>query len=688
MAQIQTYDANPIAAVAPEKTGFSATGAVLQGVGQALGEAGQAVSTVEKAQKAADANNLFAESTNTLQELDNANKRIKDKYSNNPDPKKMTEELEKEFNRITSSTMPGLDESSLNDYRKVASNAFFKMKDANNNWAEQQAEKLARIRARELKKKADDVNTDLAYQAGFSGSNYQIANNIIMSSGGKTTDAQGNENLALLGIVPDGAKKEDVVSATQKYFAGAIDGMPSVDLMRVEGYVEIDDNGVITKKPESIYVQEGGKIKDGELLDAPSWVSRRFGANQKTYKNRIEAGKEMIDDYYTNINDKITKNAFLSDTQKKSLKAKANLIKEDRKKRFEEQERNYEDSLIVGAAYNPDIEMIDSVIEATIRGENRLNGYEFSPISAENTTNSLFNMSVIKAKDNPELAYGFNPKSVPMSAIAAALNGNMIIGEFTEKELRAKYAPDNTPTQLDILNKLIAGSPYLKIRTGIEWQADGGFDENDWVLNTLSSINAMPEETDEQKAAKTFAIGEALTSGRKLANGGNGFINKETQKFFEESLMGDNWSEEGLIGNTGIGADMREIYETARIAKLEALGAWATGGLDRDGSKLSEYKKLSQTETMLNSMLNTGLQKARRSYLETGRTEEGVRILNKTKKDMLQYKYRDVLDIQEAENAKAQGRQVIFTYNGQPYEFINITGGKIYVRVGGLTKAL
>lgn len=667
MAQIQTYDANPIAAVAPEKTGFSATGAILQGVGQTLGEAGQAVSAVEKAQKAADANNLWASNANTLNELSRANDIIRDKYKNSPNPEKMNQELQREFNRITQPILGKLDASSLNDYRKTAGAAFFKLKENNEEWSRKLSDRLAKVNQARTTGALKSLNDDSAYQAGFSGSDYKVGDEYLLKYGGSRTDLSGNELLT-----PNKPLNATVAKlqkdANKNYYLGAIDGMPNIDLTNVDGSVQTgtDSNGTPITVPASQYVMEGGE------LEPNFWQRLKPGRDKPIVKSRIQVGEETIDKYYNDLSDKIDADTTLSSAEKKDLKNIATATADKKKISYKNREQIVSANITNQIDFAPTFEGMSQELDSMLREDDIFSQAQlFSEQNGKfgDLTDNLTPFSLRTQK----------PKS-SINLFNSLLTGNGLEGKYTYEELKRIYAPNNTMQENAFLNKAIQTSPNLELDLGSEWKnktQGGEFEENEWFWSKTLELYKLPENTPAERAEKTYKIGEFFLQTRKMANNGNGILDEQLKAYADETLLGNGTDSLGFYGKTGVGREMVNMISDVRKQKSELYDILAP-----------TFKSSGYTADAMESAMNTGLLNARTTLLETGDLNAAQKVIEDTKFKMLQIKYDGIIDINRLEQEKTSGRQPVFTYNGIPFVYEGFNGSEIYVRSGNQRKVL
>lgn len=671
MATIQTYDANPIAEKANVETGFSEAAAVIQGAGQVLESAGQFTNSLEKSRKAADANNLWAGANNTVNELDRFNSQLRAKYANNPNPDKMNQELEQKFNSLTQDTMAGLDEASLNDYRKTAMTTFEKVRQNNNDWAAKISLQLAKQNQAGTAKGLKQLSDNSAYEAGFAGSDYNVGGQYLLRKRGQKTNLEGGE--LLTPNMPLGASASKVQKdADKNYYLGAIDGMPDVDVSNVDGSVQIGTNedGTPIIVPTSQYIAEGGKLE-------PSFWERLKPGRQKpiAVKSRIEVGEQVIDDYYENIVDSINSNGQLSSAEKKDLVNVANTTKAEKKNKYRNGEQVVSANITNALDYAPSFEGMANELESMFRQDDI---YSQAQLSRENKG------------EFGELNTGFNAFSVvkgraesSANLFSALMEGNGIEGKYTLERLKEIYAPNNTMQENAYLNKVIQASPYLELDLGDEWKnknQGGNFNETDWYWDNVQSIHEMPDGTAEERAAKTYKIGEFFLQTKKVANNGVGIIDNNLKTFADEQLLGNTTEHLGMYGQEGVGRELTRMIADVRNAK----SSMQPGFFDLP----SPFRGQGYTADAMESAMNTGLLQARDTLLQTGDVNAAQKVIEDTKFKMLQIKYDGVLDLNKMEQEKIAGRQPIFTYNGTPYVYEGYNGSEIYVRNGNQRKAI
>lgn len=671
MAQIQTYDANPIAAVAPEKTGFSAVGAVLSGIAEPLQKAAQgAVGIIqerEKAQKAADANNLWASSADTLHELNRANNIIRDKYKNAPNPEKMNKELSEEFNRITQPRLNSLDEVSANDYRKAATTAFNKLIENNEDWSIKVADRLAKLNKSRTTSALKRMSDDSAYQAGFTGSDYKVGNAYLLRAGGVRTDLSGNELLTPnkpLDYTTAKLQKD----ANKNYYLGAIDGMPNIDLTSVDGSVQIgkDKDGNPIVVPVTQYLSEGGE------LEPNFWKRLKPGRDKPIVKSRIQVGEETIDKYYENLKSQIDADTTLSVAEKKDLKSIAQATADKKKASYKNNEQIISSNISNQIDFAPTFEGIGQELDSMLREDDIFSQAQLFSEENGKFGNLLDNFSAFSLRTQ-------KPKS-SVNLFNALLTGNGIEGKYTYEELKKIYAPNNTMQENAFLNKAIQASPYLELDLGENWKnrtQGGNFEESEWFWSKILGLYKMPENTPAERAYKTYKIGEFFLETRKMANNGIGIINKQLQAYADETLLGNGTDSLGFYGKAGVGREMVKMISDVRKQKSELYDDLAPT------CKSSEY-----TADAMESAMNTGLLRARNTLLETGDLNAAQKIIEDTKFKMLQIKYDGIIDINRLEQEKKSGRQPLFTYNGIPWIYEGFNGSEIYVRNGNQRKAL
>lgn len=708
MATIQTYDARPVTKTAEEETGFSTTGAVLSGVSNLVKPAATIALAVNEAKRKEDENNLWASSANTMESLNNANAEILEKYKNNPNINAMNQELDAKFKEIVSNTQPGLAQQSLDEYNKVALSAYTKMRNSNANWAAKRASVLAKQNESKVAVAGRKLNAGEAYQAGFQGADYTIpGGQFMLRIGGEKTLADGTvidptkatefgTNMPLLGL--SSSEKTMVRESVAANYMGAIDGMPGVDLSTVEGTIVTGKNedGTDIEVPVSQYLSEKesgvaqlllkGEITEKEAKKVLAKLNEDISSKNDNVYSKSDIISRKVDEYYDKLIGRINNDNILTDSTKKDLVNRAENARENNKKEFIDQEVFNSAMIALQASNTPSYESMEQQITDTIRGESYLSAWDSSWDEAAESAGGAFQLnetmsnSFSIADRNPYSAFNLAmTKPGGWSDSMMAFLKETPSGEWTIEELQKKYAPNGTAQEMSMLGNLIQMSPNLVVDWGDQWKNEsqgGTFDETDWAYDTLQQILSMPEQNNKQRAAKTFAITNAIVQGRKNANNGQGILDPDLKETFEYILLGNSFSGKGWIAHAGIGRTMKEMVARAD-AITKDMFANATVNTNLQPIRQAAYKT-----DMMKSIMNTALANARRTLYETGDVNAAQRILEQGRFDMLCEKWSDYMDLRKMEQDKAAGRQPIFTYNGTPYIYEGNQGGEIYVRVG------
>ena len=169
----------------------------------------------------------------------------------------------------------------------------------------------------------------------------------------------------------------------------------------------------------------------------------------------------------------------------------------------------------------------------------------------------------------------------------------------------------------------------------------GKFEENEWFWSKTLDLYKMPENTPAERADKTYKIGEFFLETRKMANNGNGILDKQLQAYADETLLGNGTDSLGFYGKTGVGREMVNLISDVRKQKNELYNVLAP-----------TFKSSGYTADAMESAMNTGLLRARDTLLETGDLNAAQKIIEDTKFKMLQIKFDGIIDINRLEQEK------------------------------------
>lgn len=673
MARIPTYDRQVTQVTAQQ---FQHTenpiGVAIKGAAQGIGAASDLLDAEQKYQdaKADEAYKLNQAPrenaiTNSILQLNKENKSIREGMATAPNPEKANELLDKKFNDIINNPPQDLDSKSLEKWQQVMLAQQRSLKLQNLNWGTTAAARAGKQAARNANVTLYDMYMDDAWWSGI--------NNVPYTNGGLALDDKGRYTDRYIPALNPGdtniqnaLHRSDLIGMASKPLTNMdIKGRP------VEGIVgEIDElSGEAGDHFWSTDNQEGSK----GLWD---WVSGKF--KKKTTPQEI--GQERINSYFDDVRESIEASG-LSSSEKKALTSFADAQQRAREREFTAyiQAANLEKQAMLGRLESP-LDVQDWLKDYFVQQESEL---ELNPIRENATVDELrtddYLANLTFGNDYQSVATRYS--TLPLGRVAdfseplkiAVDTMSMPIGEWDKTELMKKYAPNGTINETQVLETLVQNSPYLTLK-GAEIDAmktENGFDEFEWVIDSISEISSMPTNTNDEQQRKQAAINHVLYQAQKEVNGGMGFSSPELNLILKDSLIGETTNSDGTVSYSPL------VNSDAVIREMAKMGMFV--GNIKDNQFLHK-------EAI--SIIGRGILGANAEYRRTGDMNVYKNRMRKINQDVLSAQYRGVLDIDDLQQKLDDHKPALFLYNGNPYEYIGFSGNDIFIKAGNQKQKL
>lgn len=646
MARIPTYERQQTQQVAQKSFHVDSTAsAIVGGLQKGLSQASDVVSSIAKYEdvKAKQDYNLntitrdqkIRDDSFALQER---NDEIRAKMANRPDYKKANEELEAYTRDLLKNTPEGLDPKSTEEWKKSVYKQFDDLRTNNLKWGTTESARLAK---KSQEKMAKDLFEMGLNRYGNSGSNHlPISENGLSLSG-------------------DGAPESDYILPKNN----------AEKAWQNENAREFFDR-YLRETPLENPEKNNGIFFDMRTIEE-SEPKTFMGFTFKKGHTQRENGEKEIQNFFAKTIDTIDNHPALDDKSKEYLKSVAGVMEKERIQEFNSimdgkaQEKQKEMGRPKSAFYNT-IEYLNMMANRP----QQMSAIEEKPLFSPRAEQSM----LLSAGDE-DIAYKYSTAPIGTTDFDSALTHALTslefpTGSYTRDQLYSKFAPNGTIMEVQTLEQILRNSPDLTI-TGAAIDAmkeENGFDETAWAYNAVAEIARMPDGTDDEKIRKTAAANHILYQAQKEINGGKGFKDGNLNYFVNAALSGiattDGYSEP-LVDQPNL---MDMLHFNAFINPFDVLNPTPT--------KMAEH-----------AIRNKGLKKAATEML-SGDPTAAMGTMRQTDKEVLQERFKNVLNIDDMERKLENHQPAFFTYNTVPYKYMGYDSENIYVEVANIKQKL
>lgn len=640
MATIPTYDSQVTQVVAQKEFHVDSTGsAVVAGLTQGIKDAANLVGAVDDYQKAKqkedyDINSTARDTaiTDSRVSLQANNDEILKGLANNPNYHVANEQLEKKYQSMIKNQPANLDPLSLKVWEQSLTKQYNNLKENNYKWSKTQSARNAKASQEQMMTKLHNLGLDRFGKSG--------ANHLPITENGLSLDA-------------DGKPGEDYILPKNK----------AEKAWQNDNATEWFDR-YLRETP-----LENPELNNGIFFDMRT-IEQTAPKDLKG-KSVREIGAEEITKFFDDAKTTIQDHPALDDNSKRYLESVADVMKKNRIAEFNAlMDRKAQ-------AKQRDMGRETSSFFNTIEYLNLIAGKDkdMTPVEGKSLFGSQPEQTTLLSIADEDFAYKYSTAPIGNTEFDAALTHAITsqefpTGEYTREQLYDKFAPNGTIMEVQALEQMLRNSDVKIVGEEIDaMKAENGFDESAWANNAISEIASMPDGTDEEKTRKTAAANHILYQAQKEINGGNGFKDKNLNYFVTAAL-------------SGIATD--EGYSPAIIddASLSDMFFNQSFGSGFKTSDFSSPKKMAEL-----AIRNKGRAEAA-SMLATGDTNAILKKLRETDKNVLQERFKGVLNIDELQTKLENGKPAFFTYNTVPYKYLGYDSDNVFVEIAGINQKL
>ena len=647
MARIPTYERQQTQQVAEKQFHVDTlTSSVVNGVTKGIGQVADLAGSVAKYE---DAKARQEYNLNTLTRdqkirddsfaLQEKNKEIRAKMANRPDYNKANAELEEYTQNLLKNTPDGLDAKSVEQWKNGVLKQYDDLRTNNLKWGTVESERLA-------KKSQETMAKDLFYM-GLNRYGDSGANHLPINENG-------------LSLRSDGAPESDYIlpkNSAEKAWQN-------------ENAREFFDR-YLRETPLENPEKNNGIFFDMRTIEE-SEPKTFMGITFKKGHTQRENGEKEIKNFFAKTVDTIDGHPALDDNSKQYLKSVAGVMEKQRIDEFnaimdrKANEKQKEMSRPKASFYNT-VEYLNMMANRPVK--------EMSVAKEKPLFNLRAEQSTLLSAGDEDFAYKYSTAPIGTTNFDVALNHALTslefpTGTYTRDQLYSKFAPNGTIMEVQTLEQILRNSPDLTI-TGAQIDAmktENGFDENAWAYNAVAEIAKMPDGTEDEKIRKTAAANHILYQVQKEINGGNGFKDSNLDYFVNAALGGiatENGYTQPLVDQPNL---MDMLHMNAFMNPFDAINP--------------------TPETMAeHAIRNKGLKKATTEML-IGDPTAASGILRQTDKEVLQERFKNVLNIDDMERKLENHQPAFFTYNTVPYKYMGYDSENIYVEVANMKQKL
>lgn len=646
MARIPTYDSQVTQVVAQKEFHVDSTAsAVVSGLTQGIKDAANIVDAVSDYQRVQEKEDYELNSmtrdnaiTDSRLSLQGDNEEIRTNLAKNPNYKIANEQLKTKFDSIIANPPANLDALSLKEWQHSVNKLYDDLRLNNQRWSISETKRLA-------KASKERMITDL----------HNMGLDRYGSSGAKHLPI--NENG--LSLQADGKPAEDYILPKNK----------SEKAWQNENATEFFDR-YLRETP-----LENPELNNGIFFDMRTIEENDpetfLGFTTKEGRTQRDNGTAQINKFFDDAKTTIQGHPALDDNAKRYLESVADVMKKqrteefnalmDRKAQIKQRDMGRETSSFFNTIEYLNL-MAGKPTQMSVIEEKPLFGRQ-----AEQTT--LLSVADEDFADKYSTA-PIGDTNFDAALLHAITSQEFPTGEYTREQLYSKFAPNGTIMEVQALEQMLRNSDVKIIGEEIDaMKPENGFDENAWAYNAVSEIASMPDSTDEEKTRKTAAANHILYQAQKEINGGNGFIDKNLN-YFVGAALGGIATEDGYTS---------AIIDDASLSDMFFNQSFGSGfGVDT----LSNPKKMTEW-----AIRNKGRAKATAEALN-GDTNAAYQTLRETDKNVLQQRFKGVLNIDELQTKLENGKPAFFTYNTVPYKYLGFDSDNVFVEIAGMNQKL